>query len=81
MVNRDLQKHGGSFAKSSTGVFLTDVGLYEPVMRTIDYGAKAYDAGYDWAEKRNLPGYACPSNLLFQVSNVLQPQVRSRGQE
>ena len=81
LVNRDLQKHGGSFVKSSTGVFLTDVGLYEPVMRTIDYGAKAYDAGYDWAEKRNLPGYACPSNFLCHLSNVLQRQVRSRGQE
>ena len=57
MVNRDMQKHGGSFVKSKTGLFLADVGLYEPVMRSIDYGAKAYDAGYGWAEKNNLPGY------------------------
>jgi len=57
LVNRDLQRHGGSFVKSKTGVFLADVGLYEPVMRSIDYGAKAYDAGYAWAEKNNLPSH------------------------
>ena len=60
LVNRDLQRHGGSFVKSKTGVFLADVGLYEPVMRSIDYGAKAYDAGYAWAEKNNLPRFASP---------------------
>lgn len=57
LVNRDLQRHGGSFVKSKSGVFLADVGLYEPVMRSIDYGAEVYDAGYGWAEKNNLPGY------------------------
>ena len=62
LVNRDLQRHGGSFVKSRTGIFLADVGLYEPVMRSIDYGAKAYDAGYGWAEKNNLPGYVAHSH-------------------
>ncbi len=38
-------------------MFLHDVGLYKPVLDSYDWGLRAYDRGYKWAEKRNIPTY------------------------
>jgi len=55
LINMDIQKKG-SFKKSSTGIFLKDVGMYEQALEGYELGHGLYIQGKNWAEVK-LPQY------------------------
>ena len=55
LVNMDVQKQG-SFKKSSTGIFLKDMGMYEQTLEYYEQGQSLYRITKNWAEVK-LPLY------------------------
>jgi len=49
VVNNDIEKKG-SFKASSTGMFLSDIGMYERTVEAFQYSLDTYQSGRDLAE-------------------------------
>jgi len=66
IINLDLERSGGSFSKSNTGQFLTDLGQYDRVYGGYTWCIQTSRASRDWADT-HLPQY------YDQVREVVGP--------